>query len=105
MNNVCEMLTVEISFMNNRIVLCCIYHPPSADHGLNYEFIEVVCQKLNLLCNMGVPVIVGGDFNLNLFNPLRLNYISHFMNSMLEIGLCPVIDIPTKINHENTITR
>lgn len=104
-NAVCEMLTVEISSMHNRFVLCCIYHPPTSDHGINYEFIELVCQKFTLLCNMGVLVIVGGDFNLNLFNPLKLNYISHFMNSMLEIGLCPVIDIPTKINYENSITR
>ena len=104
-NNVCEMLTVEISSMHNRFVLCSIYHPPTSDHGLNNDFIELVCQKLNQLCNMGVLVIVGGDFNLNLFNPLKLNYISHFINSMLEVGLCPVIDIPTKFNHENTITR
>ena len=49
--------------------------------------------------------MVCGDFNLNLLNPLRLNYINNFIDSMLEAGLYPGVTIPTKFNDENVITR
>ena len=54
---------------------------------------------------MGLPMVVCGDFNLNLLNPLGYHYISDFVDRMLELGLYPVINIPTKYNHGNEITK
>ena len=53
----------------------------------------------------GLLIVVCGDFNLNLLNPLRLNYINSFIDSMLEAGLYPGVTISTKFNVENIITR
>ena len=53
----------------------------------------------------GFPVVVCGDFNLNILNPLRLTYISRFIDKMTEIGLYPVVRFPTKYNEQNQQTR
>ena len=104
-NDVIELLTAEICTLDNKFLLCCVYHPPSSDHGFNYEFIEQFRQTLTLLRSMSIPIVVGGDVNLNLFNPLQLNYINYFVDTMLELGFYPLINIPTKCNPENRITR
>ena len=105
MTDVCEMLTVQISCCDNKFMLCVLYHPPSPDHGINNTFIEFCCEKIKLMQNQGFPIVACGDFNLNLLNPLRYGYIRGFIGSMLEIGLYPVVNIPTKYNPENEITR
>ena len=89
----------------NKVLLCGFYQPPSSDHRVNYEFTDQCCANLNMLLATGLPVIVCGDFNLNLFNPLKLRYITDFVENMYELSLFPVITIPTKYNPENLITN
>ena len=105
MDDYFEMLTIEIVCPDNNIVVSVLYHPPSSDHNINRYFIDQYCSKLADLRERRLPTILCGDFNLNLFNPLKLRYISEFMDSMQEIGMSPVITIPTKINLENRVTR
>ena len=81
------------------------FHPPSSDHRVNYEFIDQCCANLSMLLATGLPVILCGDFNLNLFNPLKLRYIRDFVENMYELSLFHVIMIPTKYNPENLITK
>ena len=100
-----EVLTAEISCPGKNVLLSCFYHSPSSDHNRNRVFIDQCCSILDRLRNTGLPVIGCGDFNLNLFNPLRLRYIKDFIDGMLECGMLPVITIPTKINPGNVITR
>ena len=50
-------------------------------------------------------MMVAGDFNLNLLNYRKYHYISEFINSMLELGLYCTVNIPTKYNHNNEITK
>ena len=101
----CEMLTVEVSCTDTKIILSVFYHPPTSDHNRNNMFIDYCCNNLSLIRRMGHPIVACGDFNLNLLNPLRYNYISDFVNNMLELGLNPIITIPTKYNHNNEITK
>ena len=103
--NIYEMLTIHITCNNIKIVLCIVYHPPSSDHGINNMFIEEYCEKLNMMNTQGYTIVTCGDFNLNLLNPLRYGFIQEFIGSMLEIGLYPVSNIPTKYNHENETTK
>ena len=100
-NDNCEMLCVQMTCDNNRFVLCCIYHPHTSDHARNYDFIDHIYQILMAVRCLGLPVVLAGDMNLNLFNPLKLNYINHFTNCLLELGLLPLINIPTKYNPQN----
>ena len=58
-NDVIELLTAEICTLDNKFLLCCVYHPPSSEHGFNYEFIEQFRQTLTLLRSMSIPIVVG----------------------------------------------
>ena len=100
-----EMLTLEVSCNSIKFVFSTVYHPPSPDHGMNNMFIESYCDKLKLLQSQGYPMLACGDFNLNLLNPLNYGFINVFIDKMLEIGLYPVVNIPTKYNHNNEITK
>ena len=104
-NDVGEILVAEICVDKNKCMLCCLYHPSTADHGNNYDFSKHCCYTLKLLRDLGVPVIVCGDFNLNMFNLLRLNYISYYVDNMLEMGYHLLITVPTKYNPKNQITK
>ena len=48
---------------------------------------------------------IVGDINLNLFNPLKLNYVDEFIAGLLGFGFFPAITKATKFNELNTITR
>ena len=104
-SDVCEMLTVQVICNSVKFVLSVVYHPPSSDHGLNHKFIEHYCEKLKLLQTQCHPNLACGDFNLNLLNPLNYGFITEFVGNMLETGLYPVVNIPTKYNHENEATN
>ena len=104
-SNLYEMLSVQVTSVESKFIVSAIYHPPTADHFTNNMFNEDCCNKINHMRTTGLPIVVCGDFNLNLLNPLRLNYISGFIDSMLEAGLYPGVTIPTKYNDENVITR
>ena len=101
----CEMLTLHIGCNTIKFVLSVVYHPPSSDHGINNMFIEQCCEKLKMLHNQGYPMVACGDFNLNLLNPLKYGFISDFIDCMLEIGFYPILNIPSKYNHDNEITK
>ena len=103
--DICEMLTVHICCNDIKFVLSTFYHPPSSDHGLNNMFIDLCCEKLKLIQTQGYPIIACGDFNLNLLNPLNYGFITEFIGSMLEVGLYPIVNIPTKYNNENNATK
>ena len=103
--DICEMLTVQVSCNDIIFMLSIFYHPPSSDHGLNNRFVDLCCEKLKLIQTKGYPIVACGDFNLNLLNPLKYGFITNFITSMLEVGLYPIVNIPTKYNHENEVTR
>ena len=104
-NELFEMLSVEIVFGNNKFICCIFYHPPTPFHDLNYQFIEHCNVKMMELRNRNMPIITCGDFNLNLLNPNRHQYINNFIQTLLECGLYPIINIPTKYNHNNITTK
>ena len=105
MNDLLEIITVEVMFGNNRAVFSGLYHPPTSSIENNNAFIECLSNHLSLLVDMKVPVILAGDFNINLLNPGNLVYVNTFLNSMFELGFNPVITAPTKVNVYNPITR
>ena len=105
LDDLCEMMVAEIFIADKKIVLCCLYHPPSSDHRVNNAFIDECCNVIRLLWDLACPIITCGDFNLNVLNPLKLSYIAHFIDCMLEVGLWPLITIPTKYNPGYAFTK
>ena len=104
-NDFFEILSVELLFGDHKAIFTAIYHPPTPSIALNYAFIDSLIYYVRQFTQLNVPVIVAGDFNVNLLNPNRLVYVDSFILSMLELGLRPIINIPTKFNLANHITR
>ena len=100
-----ELISFYVNDLQNKFLICCLYHPPSSDHEYHNNLTD---KLINLILGVAHPemkIILCGDFNLDLFNPLRLSYIVNFMNSLLSLNFIPVITIPTKFNFENITTR
>ena len=68
-------------------------------------FVDSLLSLLRLLQAKRLPLIVVGDMNLNLLNPYDLSYINSFINGMFELGLVPAINMPTKVNADNVVTK
>ena len=82
-----------------------VYHSPTASHVINNLFIDYLLSSLRQLKTKNLPLIVGGDMNLNLLNPYNFGYINNFIHGMFELGLVPAVNIPTKVNKENSVTK
>ena len=104
-NDLFEMLAVELLLGNHKILMTAIYHPPTPSIALNYAFIEALEHHMLRLTQFSLPIIVAGDLNVNLLNPNNFVYFGSLVNSMLALGLTPIIAVPTKVNLANPITR
>ena len=104
-NGLFEMLTVELLFDRNKVVLTSVYHPPTSSVARNNEFIDSFVLHLKMLLERKIPVIVAGDVNINLLNPYNYVYVDTFIYNMFELGFIPVVTLPTKFNIANAITR
>ena len=100
-----EILTIELIFCGCKFLLMSIYHPPSSCSIKNVEFVDLFTTQLHDLIQLNLPLIIAGDFNLNLLNPNNNFYIDMFVNNLLEHNMRPLITRPTKVNLENPITR
>ena len=104
-NDFIEMLTVECLSSDVKYIVMLVYHSPTASHVINNLFVDYLLSSLQQLKAKNLPVVVAGDMNLNLLNPYNFGYINYFINGMFELGLVPAVNIPTKVNEENNVTR
>ena len=104
-NDLFEMFAVAWLLGNHKILMTAIDHPPTPSIALNYAFVEALEHYMRRLTQFSLPMIVAGDLNINLLNPNNFVYVGSLVNSMLELGLTPIITVPTKVNLENPITR
>ena len=100
-----EALSVELLFGGHKAVLTTVYHPPTPSIALNNAFIDSFTLHLRRFTQSNIPIIVAGDLNVNLLNPLNFAYVDSFITNMLGLGLLPIITTPTKFNLSNRITR
>ena len=105
LNDLLEMLTIELSCCNHRFLLTTVYHPPTSFPQKNIEFVDLFTLTLKQLIDLKVPLVVAGDLNINLLNPRNCGYIGNYVKNLLELGLTPLVTVPTKVNVENIITR
>ena len=104
-NKFTEILTIECLVGSVKYVVLLVYHSPTASHVINNMFVDTLLSLLRQLQTKHLPLIICEDINLNLLNPHNLSYVSSFINGMFELGLTPAINIPTKVNIDNMVTR
>ena len=104
-NEFIEILTIECLVGSVKYVVLLVYHSPTAPHVVNNMFVDTLLSLLRQFQTKHLPLIIGGDINLNLLNPYDLSYVSPFINGMFELGFIPAINIPMKVNIDNMVTR
>ena len=102
MDRIAEVLTFSISCNLFKYIICCVYRPPSYNPN---AFYNLFFNQILIRLPHNSDVIVVGDFNYNLYNPLKLNYIQEFVENMLSFNLFPVLTIPTMIHENNVVTK
>ena len=100
-NDLFEALSVQLLFGGHKAVLATVYHPPMLSIALNNAFFDSFTLHLQWFTQSNIPIIVADDLNVNLLNPLNFAYVDSFITNMLELGLLPIITIPTKFNLSN----
>ena len=97
-----ESLTCEVFTSSSKYIISCIYRPPHTSISqFNKSFQENILSKLTVTRS----TIICGDFNINLFNPLALQSINNFISLLLTFNFYSVINLPTKYNPTNQITK
>ena len=91
-----------VELINNKgpnTLLGTFYRHPSKQDSTFNENLKKVLQKLKK--ESSKKIIICGDFNQNLLNYDKDEYISTFLNTMLENGFQPCITEPTRITNTN----
>ena len=70
-NDLFEALSVEPLFGGHKAVLTTVYHPPMTSIALNNAFIDSFTLHLRRFMQSNIPIIIAGDLNVNLLNPLN----------------------------------
>jgi hypothetical protein len=89
-NNGIDFVMCEFSQL--RITLACMYCPPGTKH---LDIINTI-TLLKEASNAKTSFIVGGDFNVNLFDS-QSDSILEFLNSLFSLGLYPTVSLPTRV--------
>ena len=101
-SDVAEIVSINVSIERISLILLCIYRPPSS---CPYAFNNVLFDEVLTNFNNTDKIMIVGDLNLNLFNPLNLTYIDNFIDNMLSLSFWPIINKPAKVNPDNITTR
>lgn len=89
-DNICEVITVEIQFYQQKILISCIYRAPDTN-------VEDFISKLNPLLehNRHNKWFIMGDFNIDLLKP-DTHHAEQLLDSIYSYGFRPLISIPTR---------
>jgi hypothetical protein len=96
-----ELMNISVSLPMFDLSLFCVYRPPS--HSI-LSFNELFSLEVLSKLERTSKVVFCGDFNINLYNPLKLCSINNFIHDILCCNFYPVITKPTRLSPENSIT-
>ena len=99
------MLSIELLFCNHKYLLSTVYHPPSSFPVKNIEFIDLFTSYVKEMIDLKIPIIIAGDVNKNLLNPSNHVFVDMYIRNLFEVGMKPLVTLPTKVNLQNPITR
>ena len=101
-NDICEVLCFYVSNSKFKYLICCIYRSPSGSIKMfNEYFFSEIIEKFPI----NAKVIVVGDIDIDLYNPLSNKSIQEFIENMWGYNYFPIITLPAKINENNNLTK
>ena len=98
----CESLFLEIRFDKSKsndktsntkksLLVGCVYRHPRWATSL---FIDRLCEKLAIYSAKNIPIVLVGDFNLNVLDR-SCNRAQNYINMLSSIGCHNMVDVPT----------
>jgi exonuclease III len=107
--NLIECTVVKAKINNLNTILCSLYRP-NCHSSLNNDqqitlFLEHFNNMLELLEASGLPIVIQGDFNLNLFHLSDANsYATKLLDLVTSFGYIQCISKATRLtNHSSTL--
>ena len=97
-----EILSFRIKSSVGGIFMSCLYRPPMTSIS---DFNELFSQNIFQNIPNNEDVLICGDFNVNIFNPLRLPCTYDFIQIFAGRGYFPVVEKPTQICLDNRVTK
>ena len=97
--DILECIFVELSVSKSKIIVGCVYRPPSSNLKMfNTELSEVLSSL-----DKSKDVYIMGDYNIDLLRSKSHTDTSIFINQMLASSYIPLINKPTRVT-ESTAT-
>jgi len=94
----CESCWVELpNKKKSNIIVGVIYRHPSKQDTIFIEKLKIILNRLRSENNK--TILICGDFNLNLLNYDKDEYVSSFLNIMLENNFYPCIVEPSRVTN------
>jgi len=90
-----QALWVEIILPKSKHIICCIVY---RQHNNPERFLDYIDHSLEPFIARGTPVIILGDFNIDLLKILHCNFAHNFLLSLQSCSMIPTIDKPTRLH-------
>ena len=92
-DNCAEIVTVEVTLATGKKVLVgCVYRAPNTNVDILSDFFLEILRN-----NRNKTIYLCGDFNIDLLQSDKNNYISNFIDHLYSMGFHPLITRPTRI--------
>ena len=108
-NNIIESTVISVNINNFKFLICSLYRP-NCHNILNTNaqidsFLDNFNTMLNFLDTFSLPVIIQGDFNINLFHLSEPNsHANQLMDLVTPLGYIQCISKATRITgHSSTL--
>lgn len=83
---------------NKKLSLYNIYRPPKNNTAKYDQFMNELTNNIKRFDSNKKPIIITGDFNINLLEINKKRAISRFFDSMISLSFLPKITLPTRLN-------
>lgn len=83
---------------NKKLSLYNIYRPPKNNTAKYDQFMNELTNNIKRFDSNKKPIIITGDFNINLLEINKKRAISLFFDSMISLSFLPKITLPTRLN-------
>lgn len=100
-NNVCniEIVIGNVPFLDTRIHVCFIYCPPKE---ASLSKLKLFFKKLSICIDLKEPVVIMGDFNVDIQDNFILNNFFSTTYSFKQLIVQPTADYGTILDHVHT---
>ncbi|MBM3937968.1 MAG: hypothetical protein FJ333_04840 [Sphingomonadales bacterium] len=107
LDRILETQFIELSVSPRKKVLIGSLYRPAVNHPTlssaeQYDqFIELFANLLNTLSDINIPVLLTGDFNLDLLKYSQIKQVTEYVDLLFSFGFLQLVMKPTRMNNNS----